>query len=224
MLTVNGNLNNGAGGTIAIEIAGTGGAGELLGHDLLQVTGTSTLDGTLDITTTGYSEATVRASLDEFTLISSSGGSTGAFGTVNYDGQTLAPDFTGPNGSFRSHEGDGRFRSVTYGENDVVFANFYALEGDADGDRDIDITDFNVLASNFDDSGANSATNDWTTADFDADGDIDITDFNFLAANFADTGYISPVLGGQVPEPTSVMLMVLGCWGLLMAGRLNYSA
>ena len=89
--------------------------------------------------------------------------------------------------------------------------NLFALEGDADGDIDIDITDFNILASNFDDTGANSATNDWTTADFDADGDIDITDFNFLAANFADTGYKAT---HAVPEPSSFILHAFGILAL----------
>ena len=94
--------------------------------------------------------------------------------------------------------------------------NLFALEGDADGD--IDITDFNILASNFDDTGANSVTNNWTTADFDFDGDVDITDFNFLASNFSDTGY-GEVSTDQVPEPTAVFLIGLACLMLLIAKR-----
>ena len=215
VLTVNGNLNNAAGGTIAMEIEGTDGPGEAQGHDQIQVTGNSTLDGTLNINPgSGYSDPTVRAARDNFTLISSAGGSTGAFATVNYNGTALSADFTGSNGSFRDHIDIGLFRHVNYDGSDVSVTNLFALEGDADGDIDIDITDFNILASNFDDTGANSATNDWTTADFDADGDVDITDFNFLAANFADTGY-GGTISGQVPEPTSVVLLGLG--GLLLS-------
>ena len=51
ILTVNGNFNNRNGGTIAMEIEGTDGAGKPQGHDQIQVTRSSTLDGTLRITT-----------------------------------------------------------------------------------------------------------------------------------------------------------------------------
>ena len=81
------------------------------------------------------------------------------------------------------------------------------MPGDADGDKDVDIMDFNTLATNFDPSGNNSATNDWTSADFDVDGDIDITDFNSLASNFAPGGYGS---ANSIPEPSTIVLCVLG--------------
>ena len=117
-----------------------------------------------------------------------------------------------------SHLGNGYFlRSVTY-TNAVTINIFAALEGDADGDRDIDITDFHVLASNFDGTGENADKNDWTTSDFDDDGDIDITDFNFLAANFADNGYAG-VFSSHVPEPGSAILLGLGAM-ILMAKRI----
>lgn len=82
-----------------------------------------------------------------------------------------------------------------------------ALGGDADGDKDVHITDFNSLASNFDPGGNNSSTNDWTTADFDVDGDIDITDFNSLASNFAPGEYGA---ANSIPEPSTMVLCVLG--------------
>ena len=208
VLTVDGNLNNSAAGTIAIEIDGTDGPGQAQGHDQIQVTGSSTLDGTLSITTGTYADPTTRAARDSFALIVSAGGSTGNFGTVSYNGTDLSADFNGDNGSFRDHIDNGLFRNVNYDGNNVSVTNLFALEGDADCDIDIDITDFNILASNFDDTGANSETNSWTTADFDADGDIDITDFNFLATNFADTGYAEPA-SGQVPEPASWILAVM---------------
>jgi len=62
ILTVNGNFNNGASGTIAMEIEGTAGAGKADGHDQLQVIGNSTLAGTLDIDSDGsYADPTTRA-------------------------------------------------------------------------------------------------------------------------------------------------------------------
>ena len=74
--------------------------------------------------------------------------------------------------------------------------------------RDVDITDFNILATNFLPAGDGNPTNGpfWDQANFDGDDDVDITDFNFLAANFRPVGY-----GGSttsIPEPGSFLLVV----------------
>lgn len=91
--------------------------------------------------------------------------------------------------------------------------------GDSDGlnskspeTRDVDITDFNSLAGNFDPIGNNAAANLWHAGNFDGDDDIDITDFNSLAGNFAPTIY-----GGNqtIPEPTSIMLLLWAVVGTL---------
>ena len=74
---------------------------------------------------------------------------------MTYDGAGLSADF-GPaeNGSFRDHVSERRFRNVTYAATEVQFHNLFALQGDTDGDKDVDITDFNSLATNFDPDGA----------------------------------------------------------------------
>lgn len=74
-------------------------------------------------------------------------------------------------------------------------------------ERDVDITDFDALAVNFDPTGANAASNTWTQGNFDSDDDVDITDFNVLAANYAPTGYGA---GIAVPEPSSLTLCMMG--------------
>jgi len=78
--------------------------------------------------------------------------------------------------------------------------------GDAELDRDVDITDFNSLASNFDPEGA-AAPHSWLegNCDGDNDNDIDITDFNFLASHFAPEGYGT----SAVPEPSAFLLVSL---------------
>ena len=76
--------------------------------------------------------------------------------------------------------------------------------GDADTDRDVDITDFNNLSANFDPTGAN-APHPWEHGNFDDDNDVDITDFNFLAANFAPAGYAT----SAIPEPSTMLLVLL---------------
>ncbi len=219
VLTVNGNYTQGSGGTLEIEVTGTS-PGES-GHDQLSVTGAASLDGTLDIVPQApYADPSVRGASENMVILTA-GTVTGTFSTVNYDGNALTADF-GPdaNGSIRDHVGSGLFRSVIYSDSNVTVQNLLALEGDTDGDKDVDITDFNSLSTNFDPGGNNSATNDWIHADFDLDGDIDITDFNALSANFAPGGYAasSP---GQIPEPTTSVLLILGLASAILAFRGN---
>ena len=85
------------------------------------------------------------------------------------------------------------------------------LRGDTELDRNVDITDFNSLATNFDPDGS-TAPHSWLEGNFDGDNDIDITDFNFLASNFAPDGYGA----SAVPEPSSLLLALLGL--MLLAG------
>jgi len=53
-----------------------------------------------------------------------------------------------------------------------------SLPGDIDGDNDVDIFDYNILASNF------GSTNCGNQADIDGDCDVDIFDYNILVGNF----------------------------------------
>ena len=82
------------------------------------------------------------------------------------------------------------------------------LRGDATLDRDVDITDFNSLATNFDPTGDGDPQNGpwWNEGNFDGDDDTDITDFNGLASNFTPGGYGA----SAIPEPTALVLVVAG--------------
>ena len=95
----------------------------------------------------------------------------------------------------------------------------FAQAGDTDVDYDVDITDFNNLASNFDPIGFLDRI--WKDGDFDGNHIVDITDFNALSDNFSPNGYDSHLnLGGsvQTPEPASIflvavaMILVSGYW------------
>ena len=189
VLTINGNYTQGSAATLAIEVEGTG-AGS--GHDQLAVNGSASLVGTLDIQTAS-----------EFTP--GVGEAPGVIGDsyIIITADSLSGEFSTVNGR---HAGSGIFYNLEYNETNVSLGAFQAQVGDSDGDLDVDITDFNVLSSNFDPAGNNPAP-DWTGADFDLDGDVDITDFNGLSANFSPNGYGTNI--GQVPEPTSCMLAVL---------------
>ncbi|MCH2127942.1 MAG: PEP-CTERM sorting domain-containing protein [Pirellulaceae bacterium] len=190
ILTISGDYTQGASGTLEIELTGTA-TGEN-GHDQLAVNGNATLDGTLDIQTdSGFTPgvgATAGAIGDQFVIVTAASVG-GTFATI--DGR---------------HQGNGLFYDVAYNATNVTLGAFQAAAGDADGDKDVDITDFNTLSTNFDPSGAN--TNDWMTADFNGDGNVDITDFNSLSSNFAPSGYGNGP--GQVPEPSSILLLLLG--------------
>ena len=101
--------------------------------------------------------------------------------------------------------------------NSVVAEYFQSVEGDTDGDSDVDITDFNTLALKFDPDGLN--VNDWPEADFDQNGTVDITDFNDLALNFTPNGYAGE--GQAVPEPSSWPLALAALVMAVAGWRVN---
>ena len=78
------------------------------------------------------------------------------------------------------------------------------LRGDTDLDRDVDLTDYNELAANFDPIGAYGPYL-WQHGNSDGDNDIDLADYNALTANFSATGYGA----AAVPEPSTVFLALL---------------
>lgn len=110
------------------------------------------------------------------------------------------------------------------GDTDDLGKNYDAV-------RDVDITDFNNLATNFGsmEDGTRLERPFWHEGNFDGDFDIDITDFNYLAGNFAPNGYnivpvqppdiVSDWAPGQsvsVPEPS--------VWWMLVGGLLFFAA
>ena len=83
------------------------------------------------------------------------------------------------------------------GGDDFEHALLVAERGDSDTDGDIDLSDYNSLATNFDPFGT---TLSWTDGNFDDDGDIDLSDYNILASKFSPLGYAQPV---QIPSATA---------------------
>ena len=196
VLSVAGNYSQLSSGTLAVDIAGDNAAGDSNGHDQLAVTGNAILDGALEVTATGFNGTRGQ---DNTVAVVTAASVSGSFSSVPTAGDHLG---------FGLFAGDGQGGAVvTYDATSANFTYLAALPGDADGDRDVDITDFNTLSNNFDPAGANSGTNDWISADFDHDGDVDITDFNGLSANFAPGGYRTSA--NQVPEPSSWLLTAM---------------
>jgi hypothetical protein len=84
--------------------------------------------------------------------------------------------------------------------------------------RDVDLTEFNHLSSNFSPGGTGIF---WPQGNFDGDGDVDLADYNHLAGNFYPGGYGAPL--HAVPEPTSLILgmlsLVCAMWWLATLWR-----
>jgi hypothetical protein len=102
-------------------------------------------------------------------------GLTGALLTDgNYQATLVAAGITDPAGNQLDGNGDG-----TPGDNFVL--SFFFLNGDASRDGRVTLTDFNILAGNFGQSGR-----DFTQGNFnyDAGGQVTLQDFNVLAGRF----------------------------------------
>ena len=97
---------------------------------------------------------------------------------------------------------------------DSVADDEWMRPGDTDLDHDIDITDFNALATNFSPELERAGFEGYAfktvrQGGFNGDWRIDVTDFNVLADNFAPSGYAGPFDGmtvTDVPEPSALAL------------------
>ena len=68
--------------------------------------------------------------------------------------------------------------------------NFSLLAGDCDGDNDVDLEDFNILAASF--GSVQGDPNYNSSCDFNGNGAVDLPDFALLAGNFLQTGDAAP--------------------------------
>jgi hypothetical protein len=110
-------------------------------------TQTAVLDGIFQILpNSAYVGPATRGTSDQFMLIASQLGITGAFDTVSYDGTPIGATATyvgQTNGG-----GDGLFASYLQSVTQVVLTNYLALPGDANGDGFVNNLDLNVRNAN----------------------------------------------------------------------------
>ena len=204
-LTVNNNVSMEDGTRLRAELAGTA-TGD---YDQLRVLGEMILDGTLEVVDVDGFGPTTRGTTDRFVLVQG-GALSGLFDDATYNGATMTPiDGINPDGGFTSHAGDGLFQTLSYDNDSVTLDQYYAIPGDANGDGNVDVQDFNVWNSNKFIMGT-----DWLSGDFNGDGNTDILDFNLWNAN-KFTSASTPA----VPEPSSVALLLIGMLGLLRRKR-----
>jgi hypothetical protein len=81
--------------------------------------------------------------------------------------------------------------------------NFALLNGDANRSGTVDITDFNVLASNFGKSGMTFSQGNF---DFSADGKVTLQDFSVLASNFGKS--LAPLSTAPDVQPSAMQTAI----------------
>jgi autotransporter-associated beta strand protein len=145
-------------------------------------------------------------------------------GKMLFDYATTAPDVLTPLRTSYNSTGQwtaGRFlcptKDATHGlgwGDDTVNKKVtvaYTLYGDSNLDSTVDGTDLNAVLSNYNSTGAV-----WSQGDFNYDGTVDGTDLNTALSNYNQ--HLS--VGAAVPEPSMLLLAVVGLLGLLAyAGR-----
>jgi|GEM_PF-4748942 len=187
--------------------ADTGGSGEPEIATKLSVTGSLQVDGILSIVPSAdldfVTEPSERGSEVSINLANASQ-LTGQFSQVRYNDSLLSPMFPLDDRSFRSHDSladeTGIFRTLLYSDATLDIVNYWALEGDTDGDQDVDFGDFLIVSGNFGTPGT------WTDGDFDGDGTVAFGDFLVLSTNFGADGLAAQ----SVPEPDVRMLLIMG--------------
>ena len=144
----------------------------------------------------------------DLTVQRSGGGASLAPTSVSYDTSTMTATF-----AFATPLADGDYTATLAAGavsdpagNALASAHslgFFALAGDANHDRVVDVTDLGILATNWQGMGRNFAQ-----GDFNYDGTVDVTDLGILATNWqkslaapAGTMSLRPMIVPPIPIP-----------------------
>jgi hypothetical protein len=84
------------------------------------------------------------------------------------------------------------------------------MPGDANRDGTVNINDLSKVLTNYDQSGKR-----WVDGDFSGDGTVNINDLSTVLTNYDHTTAAGAGISA-VPEPSTLLLVVAGCAGLLM--------
>jgi hypothetical protein len=170
--------------SLIIEVGGTGRGSE---YDALDVEGTVSLDGTLEVALADFGNGLFQPRLgDEFLLIASDGGITGQFTAA------VLPSL----GSQLQWQLDATASQL---------ALAVELEGDFNRDGIVNAADYIVWRNSDGQSGA------LLPADADADGSVGAGDYERWRANFGLTAAgLGTGLAAAVPEPGTLMLFLVG--------------
>ena len=89
------------------------------------------------------------------------------------------------------------------------FVIYNDLPGDANLDGRVDINDLTIVLANYGRTGSA-----WSQGEFTGSGTVDINDLTIVLANYGQTAGAAGALTA-VPEPSGVVLIVIGLVGLL---------
>jgi hypothetical protein len=198
-------------------------------------TAVSFLVETLEVKPGAFHASTTAANGQNYTKFTASVPNVSGIAGAEYAGANWYQDSTTTN--IASGTSVGGFNNGAYTASTRFMTFEDTLNGDADGNGAVNISDFNILAAHF----GNSTGQNWGTGDFDGNGAVNISDFNLLAANFGSgiTGIIPTDMQAMtafaishndlaafdaavgVPEPTSLGILALGGISLLARRRRN---
>jgi T5SS/PEP-CTERM-associated repeat protein len=176
--SMTGDLFQNAEATLKIDVAG----GTTPEADLMAVTGTATLDGTLMFNLSGDESLEIGQSMTILTA-------TGITGRFNQIGGL--------------HVGDGVALALIYDTTELRIEA--ALPGDADRDGAVNEADLAWLADGWKQTPAAGDPYTWSTGDFTGDGLVDEADLAWLADGWKQT---PPVV--VLPEPLSILILCSG--------------
>ena len=129
--------------------------------------------------------------------------------TASYTGGT-APWTTG---QFLSSTADGSHGLGWIDNGMDKLTVMYTLYGDSNLDGSVNGTDLNAVLSYYNQSGQK-----WECGDFNYDGSVNGTDLNTVLSNYNQS---LPASTAAVPEPSTLLLLVLGLVGLLAVRRVR---
>ncbi|MEM8679442.1 MAG: trypsin-like serine protease, partial [Planctomycetota bacterium] len=200
-----------SGGTLSIDLGGT----TVGDYDQLSVSGHADLGGDLSVAPNAdFGSNATRGQMDNFTILTATT-LADEFDTATFNGETLdeTMSYVGEAGDGR----DGMFASIRYVANTVQVDSYFALEGDANGDGNVDGQDFVIWNTyKFTDG------TDWSTGDFNNDGRTDGQDFVVWNTNKFTSVADAIVTFPTVPEPQLALWMLIPAfwiWRRAQSGR-----
>jgi hypothetical protein len=98
--------------------------------------------------------------------------------------------------------------SFDYGGGTVQRGSLQVLPGDANGDGTVDVNDLTIVLAHYNQTGMN-----WSQGEFTGSGKVDVNDLTIVLAHYNTTVGAADIKA--VPEPSALLLIVVGVFGLL---------